>query len=199
MACCLESPVGRAIFRGNVTLFLLVRRSILSLDPIECLYAEAVNGFLDMPVTILQERPDSALSVRLVDELEAILAPHYPDASRHGYSVEKLLQKDVAFFVVRHDDTPAGCGGVQFFGDAYAELKRMYVRPQFRGLGPGKLLVNHLEQYSHEHGITVSRLETGIYQEAAIGLYERMGYERIAPFGDYTDDPLSVYYEKRLS
>ncbi|MGJ3237231.1 MAG: GNAT family N-acetyltransferase [Anaerolineae bacterium] len=149
-----------------------------------------------MAVIITEERPDSAEAVQLIDELEATLAPHYPVKSRHGYSVEKLLRESVVFFIVRHDDTPAGCGGVQFFGDDYAELKRMYVRPRFRGLGLGKLLVEHFVRYSVQRGVTVLRLETGIYQVAAIGLYEQVGFQRIAPFGDYEDDPLSVFFEK---
>lgn len=151
-----------------------------------------------MAVTITEERPDSADAIQLICELEATLAPHYPAESRHGYSVDKLLQESVAFFVVRHDDTPTGCGGVQFFGHEYAELKRMYVRSHFRGLGLGKLLVNHLAQHSVQYGAKVLRSETGIYQAAAIGLYERMGFQRIAPFGDYKDDPLSIFFEKRL-
>lgn len=151
-----------------------------------------------MAVTIAEERPDSADAIQLIDELETTLAPHYPADSRHGYSVDKLLQESVVFFVVRHDNTPAGCGGVQFFGDDYAELKRMYVRPHFRGLGLAKLVVDHLVRHSLQHGVTVLRLETGIYQAAAIGLYEQMGFQRIEPFGDYEDDPLSVFFEKHL-
>jgi ribosomal protein S18 acetylase RimI-like enzyme len=42
------------------------------------------------------------------------------------------------------------------------------------------------------------RLETGIHQPEAISLYERAGFYRIPPFGSYTDDPLSLCYEKRL-
>ena len=43
------------------------------------------------------------------------------------------------------------------------------------------------------------RLETGIHQQAAIRLYERLGFRRIPPFGPYTDDPLSRCYEKSLA
>jgi ribosomal protein S18 acetylase RimI-like enzyme len=42
------------------------------------------------------------------------------------------------------------------------------------------------------------RLETGIHQRAAIGLYERVGFRRIPAFGEYKEDPLSRFYEKRL-
>ena len=75
----------------------------------------------------------------------------------------------------------------------------MYIRPQFRGLGLGKLILNHLAEYARHHGVGVLRLETGIYQVEAMGLYERWGFERIAPFGVYKEDPLSVFYEKRIA
>jgi putative acetyltransferase len=151
-----------------------------------------------MPSLIFEERPDSPAAVQLIAELEAILDPLYPRESRHGLSVEQLVREAVAFFVTRHDGLPAGCGGVQLFGAEYGEVKRMYVRPQFRGLGLGQLMLGHLAGYCRQRGVDVLRLETGIYQVEAIGLYERFGFERIGPFGAYRADPLSVYYEKRL-
>src|SRR5262249_43847992 len=128
----------------------------------------------------------------------AHLEPLYPRKSRHGYSVEKLIAQGVAFFVLRHNDTPAGCGGIQLFDAAYGELKRMYVRPRFRGLGFGKSLLDHLENYARTRGVNLLRLETGIHQREAIGLYERMGFQRIPPFGSYREDPLSAFFEKRI-
>jgi putative acetyltransferase len=151
-----------------------------------------------MSIIITPERPDTVDSRTLILELEALLTPSYPRESRHGLSVEQLLAEAVAFFLLRSDGIPAGCGGIKLFGTAYGELKRMYVRPQFRGLGFGKLLVNHLAAYAREHGVLLLRLETGVHQREAIGLYERMGFQRIPPFGAYTDDPLSLCYEKHL-
>ena len=150
-------------------------------------------------VVISLERPDSEDAVALITELEAHLDPLYPKASRHGYSVEKLLRQGVFFFIIRDKDVLIGCGGVQFFGTEYGEIKRMYVRPQFRGLGFAKLMLNHLEDYSRRNGINVLRLETGIHQQDAIALYERAGFQLIAAFGDYKPDPLSRFYEKQMS
>jgi GNAT superfamily N-acetyltransferase len=151
-----------------------------------------------MPVTITPERPDTADAATLIEELESFLAPNYPRESRHGLGVEQLLAQAVAFFLVRVDGTPAGCGGIKLFGAEYGEIKRMYVRPQFRGSGFGKLMIDHLAAYAYERGVALLRLETGIYQQEAIGLYERMGFERILPFGAYQADPLSLFYEKQL-
>ena len=74
----------------------------------------------------------------------------------------------------------------------------MYVRPQFRGLGLGRFMLNRLADYVRQQGVGVLRLETGIYQKEAIALYEGFGFQRIPPFGAYIDDPLSLFFEKRI-
>ena len=150
-----------------------------------------------MLIIIVEERPDSADAVQLLKELDEHLAGHpYPQESRHAFSIEKLLREEVAFFVTRLDDQPAGCGGVKLFGSDYAEVKRMYVRPVYRGRGLGKAMLNRLADYARERQVNVLRLETGIYETEAIGLYENCGFQRRAPFGEYKVDPLSVYFEK---
>ncbi len=118
--------------------------------------------------------------------------------SRHAFSIEKLLREGVAFFIALYDGKPAGCGGVKLFDSDYGEVKRMYVRPVYRGFGIGKAILNHLAAYLQEHGMNVLRLETGIYQTEAIGLYQRWGFQRRSPFGEYKEHPLSLYFEKML-
>jgi putative acetyltransferase len=151
-----------------------------------------------LEITIAQERPDSAEARALIDELQSSLAPLYPPASQHGLSVDMLIAQKVPFFVLRCDGEPAACGGVRIYGQEYGEIKRMYVRPGYRGQGLAKFVLKHLEAYSLQQGITLLRLETGIYQAEAIGLYERLGYRSIPPFGEYQEDPLSLFYEKEL-
>lgn len=152
-----------------------------------------------MPITIVEERPDSDSAVQLITELDAYLAAHpYPQESRHAFSIDKLVREGVAFFVMRREGQPAGCGGLKLFGSEYGEIKRMYVRPVDRGLGLGKAMLNHLAEYARERQVTLLRLETGIYQTEAIGLYEAWGFKRRPPFGEYKDDPMTVYYEKAL-
>ena len=151
-----------------------------------------------MTVAIHLERPDTREAQALIEELEGELAPLYPSESRHGYSVERLLIEAVTFFLIRENGVPAGCGGVKLVGTEYGEVKRMYVRPQFRGLGLARLMLNHLADYAQSRGVSVLRLETGIHQHGAIRLYEGMGFRRIPPFGEYKEDPLSRFYEKRI-
>ena len=153
-----------------------------------------------MSIKVIEVRPDSADAVQLLSELDADLHRHaYPPESRHAFSIDKLLRERVAFFVTRYGEEPAGCGGLQLFGTEYGEIKRMYVRPAYRGLGLGKAMLSHLADYARERHVKVLRLETGIYQTEAIKLYERFGFERRPPFGEYREDPLSVYLELPLA
>lgn len=155
-----------------------------------------------MALEIVAERPDTADAQTLIAELDAYLTPMYPSESRHGFSVDKLVREGVAFFVMRYNEELAGCGGVKLFvadpTERFAEVKRMYVLPNFRGKGLAKHMLAQLADHARQHKIDILRLETGIYQTEAIGLYERMGFRRIGPFGDYCLDPLSLYFEKRI-
>ena len=142
-------------------------------------------------VTIRREHPASQAAKQLIAELDEYLDALYPKESQHGYSVEKLIEQEVQLFLLYDQDRPAGCAGVQFFpGDneqdsTYGELKRMYVRSEYRGRGFGKLLLDHIEAIAAANGVSTVRLETGIYQPEATGLYEKCGYHRIPPFRDY--------------
>jgi len=146
-------------------------------------------------VRISRERPDSTAAVQLIAELESLLDPLYPRESRHGLSVARMIAEDVAFFVVRVGGVAAGCGGLKRAGNDYGEVKRMYVRPQFRGVGIGRLLLRRLAEYAREQQLPLLRLETGIHQHEAIRLYEGVGFRRIPPFGPYLADPLSLCFE----
>jgi len=143
-------------------------------------------------------RPDAPDAASLISELEAHLASIYPPESRHGFSIERLIAESVAFFVLRVKNQPAGCGGIKFIDGEYGEIKRMYVRPQFRLLGLGRVILDHLADYACKQSITVLRLETGMEQQAAIRLYERAGFRRISRFEPYVDSPLSLCFEKRM-
>lgn len=151
-----------------------------------------------MDIIIAEERPDTPDAMQLIEELEGELVPLYPDESRHGYNIEKLLKQNVAFFVTRKDGSAAGCGGIQLFDKEYGELKRMYVRPSYRGLGLATLMLENLAGHAVENGVHLLRLETGIHQHHAIALYESWGFQKISAFGEYKQDPLSLFYEKAI-
>jgi putative acetyltransferase len=81
----------------------------------------------------------------------------------------------------------------------YGEVKRVFVVENCRGRGYSKAIMRRLEAYLTDSGIALARLETGIRQPEAVGLYRRLGYVERAPFGAYASDPLSLFFEKRLS
>jgi putative acetyltransferase len=106
---------------------------------------------------------------------------------------------DGVFLVTRADDGRAvACGGVCRFDTARAELKRMYVLPESRGSGLGRLLLEALEREARRLGYTGIVLETGDQQPEALGLYVAAGYGPIPCYGVYATRALSMCFEKRL-
>lgn len=149
-------------------------------------------------VRVAIERPDLPEAVALVDALDAYQQPLYPAESHHGIDIAALLQPDVVFVLARTaQGQAAGCGALVAHGD-WAELKRMYVLPALRGRGVARAVLAFLEDEALRRGVQVTRLETGNLQPQALRLYERAGYARRGPFGDYDDDPHSVFMEKAL-
>jgi putative acetyltransferase len=134
----------------------------------------------------------------LIEELDALMHSLYPAESNHLLDVETLRQPDVRFLAATLAGEPVGCGAF-VTRDGYIEIKRMFVLPRCRGLKIGRALLAELERRATAEGFEFARLETGISQPEALGLYERGGYRYRAPFGDYLEDPLSVFMEKRLS
>jgi putative acetyltransferase len=144
------------------------------------------------------ETPDQPEVRDMLARLDAYCAALYPAESNHLLDIASLMQGDVLFLVARDVDGAAvGCAAL-VNRQAYGEVKRMFVDERRRGLGTGRKLLEHLVMFARMSGLSVLRLETGIHQPEAIGLYERMGFERRAPFGDYREDPLSLFMELRL-
>lgn len=134
----------------------------------------------------------------MLARLDAYCAALYPAESNHLLDVASLMQGDVLFLVARDVDGAAvGCAAL-VNRQEYGEVKRMFVDERRRGLGTGRKLLDHLAMFARMSGLSVLRLETGIHQPEAISLYERAGFERRGPFGDYREDPLSLFMEMRL-
>jgi putative acetyltransferase len=147
-----------------------------------------------MPIAI--EHPGQPDVMRLIEALDAYQKPLYPPQSHHGVDIAALCQSSVVFAVARSPDGRAvGCGAV-VLGDEYGELKRMYVLPGSRGQGIGKALLAVLESQASAAGLKAFKLETGSKQPEAIDLYSKSGYVRCGPFGEYTEDPNSVFMSK---
>ena len=92
-----------------------------------------------------------------------------------------------------------GCGGLVLDRRGYGEIKRVYVDPEYRGLGIAGSILRQLEAFALREGQPCVRLEVGVHQPAALHLYRGAGYVGSTPFGEYSHDPLSVFMEKRLT
>jgi putative acetyltransferase len=147
---------------------------------------------------IALERADQPDIIALIDALDAYQKPLYPEDSHHGIDIAALVAPNVLFAVARDADAAAiGCGAIVLLAD-YGELKRMFVPASHRGRGLGRAILLFLEQQAALHGCRVLRLETGFRQPEALRLYERGGYQHRGPFGDYIEDPNSVFMEKQV-
>jgi putative acetyltransferase len=137
---------------------------------------------------------DLVLYLQASDDYVASL---YPAESNHMLDVETLRQPQMHFFGAFVEGVAKGCGGF-WAHDDYIEIKRVYVDPSARGLGLSKKLMTAIEEAAPAAGFKIARLETGIHQPEALGLYRSIGYMDRGPFGDYRMDPLSVFMEKTL-
>ncbi|OHV81467.1 GNAT family N-acetyltransferase [Rhizobium sp. LCM 4573] len=152
-----------------------------------------------MTVTIAIEPPRQSEILRLLELSDAYAASLYPAESNHLVDVSTLEKPTVSFLVARKDGSIVGCCALVEAGDGTAEIKRMFVDPEARGLKIGKLLMDALIERGRALSLSAIRLETGIHQPEAIGLYRRYGFVEIEPFGAYKPDPLSLFMERRLS
>ena len=152
-----------------------------------------------MELRIAQEDPDQADIISLLDDGEQHSASLYPPESNHHLSLEALRAAHIRFLVARDATGRAvATGALALFGP-WAELKRMWVVPAMRGRGISKAVLEALEARAREERVGCLRLETGVENYAALSLYERSGFVRCGPFGDYRPDPLSVFMQKQLA
>jgi putative acetyltransferase len=151
-------------------------------------------------ITLAAEQFDSADARRLIEALDAHLASRYTPEQRFGPNLKpaQLAPGLGTFVVARMDGRAVGCGAVRLLDVGTVEVKRMYVEPEMRGRGIAKQILAHLEGAGRELGARRAVLETGVYQDEAIGLYRRAGYREIDCWGEYTTSPTSVCYEKAL-
>lgn len=153
-----------------------------------------------MKVTIAPEPFDSADARRLIDALDGHLASRYPPEQRFGANLKpaQIAPGLGTFVVARADGRAVGCGAVRLLDPTTVEVKRMYVDLEMRGRGVAKEILAHLELTGRGLGARRAVLETGIYQDEAIGLYRGAGYTQVACWGEYTTSPSSVCYEKAI-
>ena len=93
-------------------------------------------------------------------------------------------------------ENAVACGALKHFDDNTAEIKRMYVKPEYRGRGLSKLILSELEDKAKELNYNRLVLETGLKQPEAMNLYNKFGYKPLKCYGQHADDPDSRCFEK---
>lgn len=149
-------------------------------------------------VTVARETPDQPTVLAFLAASDAYAQSLYPPESNHLLAIAELLTPSVIFFVARLDGVAVGCGAYVTADDGSVEIKRMWVDPVARGMGAGTRILAQLEASARAGGAMVARLETGIHNTQALGLYTSAGFIAIPPFGSYQPDPLSVFMAKGL-
>jgi GNAT superfamily N-acetyltransferase len=155
-------------------------------------------------VTIRAVPIDDPTAATLWAEQQAELFARYgePDADA-DFALDMPPDALVTSLVaITEDGEPVGTGLLRWSpfdsGAGSAEVKRLYVRPQFRGQGISREIMAGVEAAALRAGAVRLVLETGVEQPEALSLYESMGYDRIQPYGEYMDDPRSVCFGKEL-
>ncbi|QHL88043.1 GNAT family N-acetyltransferase [Nibribacter ruber] len=138
--------------------------------------------------------PDFAELVFLLDaEL------HVRDGDDHSFfaqfnKIDTIKEVVVAY----HDELPVGCGAIKPFSQDIAEVKRMFVLPEFRGQGIAGRVLEDLEQWAAQLQFNYLILETGKAMPEAIRLYTKNGFEIIPNYGQYANIESSVCMKKPL-
>src|SRR3954469_19866973 len=134
----------------------------------------------------------------------AELAARFDDGFDAGFGLSRSIPADAEqlrppaglLLLAYARERAVGCGALKFHPKVPAELKRMWIDPEWRGVGLGARLLAELERHAHETGARVIRLETNHVLAEAIALYRGAGYAEVPKFND---EPYAHHwFEKRL-
>ena len=148
-----------------------------------------------MTIVVEPGTPESARS--LLEASHALMESLFPSESNHYLSIDELTAPNIRFLVAHSNADVVGCGALAI-KDGYGEIKSMFTQESARGRGVADAVLAELSEVARENGLEVLRLETGNALAAAHRLYERHGFVETGPFGDYTNDPLSMFFMKEL-
>jgi putative acetyltransferase len=158
------------------------------------------GGGLNRPAVRIDRVPASSpAAAALMAELDLELGARYPDTPIFGLRAGEAADPSLRFLVATIAGRLAGCGALRHLGDGQGELKRMYVRREYRGQGVARALLQALEREAGDVGVAVLRVQTGNAQPEALALYRGEGYRDIPPFGEYRASEVSICLERRLA
>ena len=152
-----------------------------------------------MSFTISTETPLSDDVRALVKELNEFTFELTPAEFRHHMTVEQMAQPDLTLFVARDaSGATLGMGALKRHASGVGEVKRMFVKPEARGLGVGGAILARIEDLARQEGVTRIVLETGSNFDAAKRVYERSGFATCEPVLDYPPSAWTAFYAKTL-
>lgn len=134
--------------------------------------------------------------------VQALVAAHAARAraetgrgSAHALDASALTAPDVTFWSVWEDEAVVGIGALKRLSGDHGEVKSMHTAEVARGRGVASALLRHIIAAARARGISRLSLETGAwpYFDPARAFYARHGFVPCPPFGDYRDDPNSVF------
>lgn len=149
-------------------------------------------------IKVTIEDPETSDVATLLDELSNELSAITGSSGSSSFDVSDVRGENARFVVARDQHGNAlGCGAFRPIGGGIAEIKRMYSRRSVPGVGSAVL--RFLETEARELGYVALCLETRVINTPAVNFYERLGYCRIANFGNYRGKPEAVCFEKRVA
>jgi putative acetyltransferase len=140
-------------------------------------------------------------------EVHALLDEHLrsmhalsPPESVHALDLERLRSPGITFWSAWEGSLLLGCGALKELDSRHGEVKSMRTPAAMRRRGAGRALLHHIMAVARSRGYERLSLETGaaIAFEPAQQLYRSFGFTTCAPFGDYAEDPNSVFMTLRL-
>lgn len=149
-------------------------------------------------VRIVAVDPKDAAAVDLIQALDSETQRRYPGEPVFGIDAERFIDRGGVFLLGFVAGSPVACGALRPIDDGVFEVKRMYVRDEFRGRGLSRLMFNKLELMARDAGCRVLRVETGYKQPEALGLYRSVGFSETQRFGPYVENEYSVCFAKRV-
>lgn len=128
------------------------------------------------------------------------LARLTPIDRMHALDLERLKAPDITFWTAWSGGAAVGCAALRELDARHGEVKSMRTAPQHLRRGVAAALLAHLLDAAMQRGYERLSLETGtaVEFEPAHRLYARFGFERCGPFGQYRDDPYSMFMTRRL-
>lgn len=149
-------------------------------------------------ITVTQGDPRDPQATALLQASHALMQELFPAESNHFLGIDALCQPEIAFFVAKTGDDIIATGALANKGE-YGEIKSMFTAPAARGTGAATKILSEIETHARAQNLPHLMLETGNSLHAAHRLYERAGFTRRGRFGDYPEDPLSIFMEKPLT